>query len=90
MTAPSSDGSYMICVTAGSVQATAPTAILRWTDENGQFRNYVFLAANGVPNGCTLVRNAGGTAPTIETDGTYSGRQTKSTFGMCNGSSRVL
>jgi hypothetical protein len=82
MAAPPSDGSYMICVTAGDVQSTAPTAILRWIDENGQFRNFAYPVVNGVPNGCNLIRNQGGTAATIETDGSYSGFYNLFAFGL--------
>jgi hypothetical protein len=82
MSAPSSDASYMICVTTGNVEDTAPTAILRWVDENAQFRNFVFHQVNGVPNGCNLVRNQAGTAATIETDGSYSGSYDLFVFGL--------
>jgi hypothetical protein len=66
MAAPSVAGSYMICVTAGNVETTAPTAILRWTDENGLPRSFTYPAVNGVPNGCDFIRNAAGSAATIE------------------------
>ncbi len=82
MAAPPSDGSYLICVTAGDVEKAAPTTILRWTDENGEFRNFAYPQLNGVPGGCNLIRNQGGTAATIETDGTYSGYYNLFAFGL--------
>ncbi len=82
MSAPASDASYMICVTAGSVEGAAPTAILRWVDENAQFRNFSFPQVNGVPNGCNLIRNQAGTAPTVETDGSYSGSYNLFVYGL--------
>jgi hypothetical protein len=82
MAAPSADASYMICVTAGHVEKGAPTAILRWTDENGQLRDFVYPSVNGVPNGCNLIRNGAYTAATIETDGSYSGSYDLFAFGL--------
>jgi hypothetical protein len=82
MSAPSSDASYMICVTAGNVEGTAPTAILGWFDENAQFRNFAFPQVNGVPNGCNLIRNQARTVATIETDGSYSGSYDLFVFGL--------
>ncbi len=82
MTAPAANASYLICITAGDVQASAPTAILRWTDENGQFRNFTYATKNGVPNGCEVIRNQADSAPTIETDGTYSGFYNLFAFGF--------
>jgi len=82
MAAPSTDGSYLICLSAGNVQTTAPTAVLRWTDENGQFRNFAYPSVNGVPNGCNLIRNGAGSAATIETDGSYAGPYNLFVFGL--------
>jgi hypothetical protein len=82
MAAPSVAGSYMICVTVGNVETTAPTAVLRWTDENGLPRSFTYPAVNGVPNGCDLIRNAAGTAATIETDGSYDGSYNLVVFGI--------
>ncbi|MGA9545362.1 MAG: hypothetical protein WBQ85_17440, partial [Candidatus Sulfotelmatobacter sp.] len=62
MTAPAANANYLICVSAGDVQASAPTAILRWTDENGQFRNFTYTTKNGLPNGCAMIRNQADTA----------------------------
>jgi hypothetical protein len=76
------DGSYLICVTAGDVTNTAPTAVLRWTDENGDFRNFAYPSMNGVPNGCNLIRNLAGTSPTIETGGSYNGPYNLFVFGI--------
>lgn len=82
MTAPAANANYLICVSAGDVQTSAPTAILRWTDENGQFRNFTYATKNGLPNGCTLIRNQADTAATIETGGTYSGFYNLFAFGF--------
>lgn len=76
------DGSYLICVATGDVANTAPTAILRWTDENGDFRNFAYPMANGGPSGCNLIRNDADTAPTIETDGSYGGSYNLFVFGL--------
>jgi hypothetical protein len=82
ITAPAANANYLICVTAGDAQASAPAAILRWTDENGEFRNFTYSAENGLPNGCHLIRNHADTAPTIETTGTYSGFYNLFAFGF--------
>jgi len=82
ITAPGANASYLICVTAGDVQNSSPTAILRWTDENGEFRNFTYSTKNGAPNGCHLIRNQADTAPTIETSGTYSGFYNLFAFGF--------
>ncbi len=82
MAAPSVNGSYMICVTVGDVEKTVPTAILRWIDENGQFRSFTYPTVNGVPNGCNLIRNGADTAATLETDGTYAGSYNLFAFGL--------
>jgi hypothetical protein len=82
MAAPAVNGSYLICVTAGDLQHSVPTTILRWVDENGQFRSFTYPIVNGVPNGCTLIRNQANTAPTLETDGTYSGFYNLFAFGL--------
>ncbi len=80
--APAVNASYLICVTAGNVQSTVPTAILRWTDENGEFRSFTYPTVNGVPNGCDLIRNLAGTAATLETNGSYSGLYNLFAFGL--------
>jgi len=82
MSAPSSDASYMICVTAVNVESAAPTAILRWVDENAQFRNFAFSQVNGLPNGCDLIRSQANTAATIETDGSHNGSYSLFVFGL--------
>lgn len=82
ISAPAVNASYLICVTAGAVQATVPAAILRWTDENGEFRSFTYPAVNGVPNGCNVIRNLAGTAASIETNGTYSGLYDLFAFGF--------
>jgi hypothetical protein len=82
MAAPSVIGNYLICVTAGDVQSNVPTAILRWTDENGQHRSFTYPSANGIPNGCDLIRNDAATAATIETDGSYDGPYSLFVFGI--------
>jgi hypothetical protein len=80
--APAASANYLICVTAGDVQSSVPAAILSWTDENGEFRNFTYSMENGVPNGCHLIRNQADTAPTIETAGTYSGFYNLFAFGF--------
>jgi hypothetical protein len=80
--APAVNASYLICVTAGDVQATVPNAILRWTDENGEFRSFTYPTVNGVPNGCNVIRNQANTAASIETNGTYSGFYNLFAFGF--------
>lgn len=82
ISAPAVNASYLICVTAGGVQTSVPTAILRWTDENGEFRSFTYPTINSVPNGCNLIRNQADTAPTIETDGSYSGLYNLFAFGV--------
>jgi len=82
LTAPAVDASYLICVTAGDVQNSVPTTILRWTDENGDFNSFTYSSVNGVPNGCRMIRNQANTAATIETNGTYSGFYNLITFGF--------
>jgi hypothetical protein len=82
MAMPAANATYLICVTAGDVQTTAPATILRWTDENGQFRNFSYSTKNGVPNGCHLIRNQAETAPTLETTGIYSGFYNLFAFGF--------
>jgi hypothetical protein len=82
MAAPSVTGNYLICVTGEEVQSNVPTAILRWTDENGEHRSFTYPSVNGVPNGCDLIRNDAGTAATIETDGTYDGSYNLFAFGI--------
>lgn len=60
VTAPTSDASYLICVSvSGSADAT-PT--IQWTDENGAAQSW----SSGY-NGCTLIRNHANTVPTVET-----------------------
>ena len=82
ITAPTVDASYLICVAVGDVQTSVPNAILRWTDENSQLRSFTYPAVNGLPNGCSLIRNQANTAATIETEGTYSGFYNLFTFGF--------
>jgi hypothetical protein len=82
ITAPTVDASYLICVAGGDVQTSVPNAILRWTDENSQPRSFTYPAVNGLPNGCSLIRNQANTAATIETEGTYSGFYNLFTFGF--------
>lgn len=82
ITAPAVDASYLICVAASDVQSSVPTAILRWTDENGDFRSFTYPSVNGVPNGCRLIRNQANTAATIETNGDYSGSYNLIVFGF--------
>jgi hypothetical protein len=82
ITAPTVDATYLICVAASDVQSTMPTAILRWTDENGDFDSFAYPLVNGVPNGCRLIRNQAYTATTIETNGTYSGLYNLIAFGF--------
>jgi hypothetical protein len=82
ITAPAVNASYLICVTVGDVQTSAPATILRWTDENGEFRNFTYSTINGAPNGCHLIRNQADTAASIETRGTYSGFYNLFAFGF--------
>ena len=82
ITAPAVSASYLICVAAGDQQTSVPTAILHWTDENGQFRSFSYPTVNGVPSGCYLIRNQANTAATIETNGTYSGLYNLFIFGF--------
>jgi hypothetical protein len=82
ITAPPVNASYLICVAAGDVQTSVPSAILRWTDENGQLRSRTYPTVNGVPNGCNLIRNQANTGATLETDGTYSGLYNLFAFGF--------
>ena len=82
ITAPAVNASYLICVTAGDVQTSVPTAILRWTDENGLFRSFSYPTVNGVPNGCDLIRNQANTTATLETNGSYSGFYNLFAFGF--------
>jgi len=82
ITAPAVNASYLICVAVGDVQTSVPNTILRWTDENGQLRSFTYPAVNGLPNGCSLIRNQANTAATIETEGTYSGFYNLFTFGF--------
>jgi hypothetical protein len=82
MSAPASDADYLICATAENLGGTVPTAVLRWTDENAQFRSFTFPQMNGVPNGCNLIRNQAETAASIETDGSYSGSYDLFVFGL--------
>jgi hypothetical protein len=75
LSAPGSDASYLICSYLGSTPSSQSTvyAVLRWTDEHGNSQSYTFpAAATGSTAGCVPIRNESGTAPTIETDGTYS------------------
>src|SRR5579863_3602663 len=82
ITAPTVDASYLICIAVGDVQTSVPNAILRWTRENSQLRSFTYPAVNGLPNGCSLIRNQANTAATIETEGTYSGFYNLFTFGF--------
>ncbi len=82
ITAPTVNASYLICVAVGDVQASVPNATLRWTDENGQFRSFIYGTVNGLANGCDLIRNRANTAATLETDGTYSGFYNLFAFGF--------
>ncbi|MGA3348459.1 MAG: hypothetical protein ABSC33_05505 [Candidatus Sulfotelmatobacter sp.] len=82
MAASPVDGNYLICMTTGDVANTAPTAILRWTDENGDLRNFAYPMVDGGPSGCNLIRNYADTAPTIETDGFYRGSYNLFVFGL--------
>lgn len=82
ISAPAVNASYLICVTAGGVQTSVPTTVLRWTDENGEFRSFTYPTINGVPNGCDLIRNLADTAATLETDGSHSGFYNLFAFGV--------
>ena len=47
--------------------------MLRWVDENGNNQSYTFTpAATGSTSGCVQIYHQYTSAPTIETDGTYS------------------
>jgi hypothetical protein len=74
ISAPGSTGSYLVCVYLDQPgSANSMSATLRWTDENRLPQSFTFSAPTGPVNGCNPIRNLAGTAPTIETDGTYPG-----------------
>lgn len=72
LTAPSGNASYLVCVYLSQPgSSNSLSAILRWTDENSLSQSFTFSSAAGVISNCDPIRNLGGTAPTIETSGTY-------------------
>lgn len=74
ISAPGATASYLVCVyLAQPGFENGITALLRWTDENALRQTFTFTAPTGYLSGCNPIRNLGGTAPTIETHGTYSG-----------------
>lgn len=76
ISAPGATGSYLVCVYLAQPLFEGKnemSAVLRWTDENNQPQSFTFAAPSGPVNGCNPIRNLGGTAPTIETDGAYPG-----------------
>ena len=75
-------GSYLVCVTAANVGAGSLSATLRWTDENGDSRNFPYPVVNGIPSGCNLIRNGADSVPTIETDGSFTGPYDLFAFGL--------
>jgi len=74
MSAPGATANYLVCVYLDQPGSTnSMSAVLRWTDENIQPQSFTFSAPSGYVSGCNPIRNHSGTAPTIETDGTYPG-----------------
>ena len=74
ISAPGSTGSYLVCVYLDQPGlSNSMSAVLRWTDENSLPQSFTFSAPAGAVNRCNPIRNLAGTAPTIETDGTFPG-----------------
>jgi hypothetical protein len=75
LAAPGGTASYLVCVYLSQPGASNKLGIiLRWTDENSQSQSFKFSAASGVISNCDPIRNLAGTAPTVETSGTYPGK----------------
>jgi hypothetical protein len=74
LAAPGGNASYLVCVYLSQPGVSNKlAAILRWTDENSQSQRFKFSAISGAISNCDPIRNLAGTAPTIETSGTYPG-----------------
>jgi hypothetical protein len=74
ISAPGATANYLVCVYLDQPGSTnSVSAILRWTDENNLAQSFTFSAPEGPVHFCNPIRNHGGTAPTIETNGAYSG-----------------
>ena len=75
LTAPGGNASYLVCVYLSQTgSSNSLSAVLRWTDENSQPQSFTFSATTGVISNCDPIRNLAGTAPTVETSGTYHAR----------------
>jgi hypothetical protein len=73
LTAGPNDGDYLICAYVSQEPADTIGASLAWTDENGNSRSAVLVAAGtGATGGCTPIRNRANTAPTIKAIGSFS------------------
>ncbi len=71
---PGATANYLVCVYLDQPGSeNSMSAVLRWTDENALPQSFTFSAPAGPANYCNPIRNHAGTAPTIETDGAYSG-----------------
>jgi len=74
LSAPAANASYLVCVYLSQPGSSNNlSAIVRWTDENSLPQSFTFSGASGVISNCDPIRNLAGTAPTIETSGTYHG-----------------
>lgn len=74
LAAPGGNASYLVCVYLSQPgSSNSLSATLRWKDENSQFQSLTFSAISGVISNCDSIRNLAGTAPTVETSGTYRG-----------------
>jgi hypothetical protein len=74
ISAPAATANYLVCVYMTQPGfANSMSAVLRWKDENGVKQSFTFSAPSGPVNFCNPIRNHGGSAPTIETVGTYPG-----------------
>jgi hypothetical protein len=74
ISAPAATANYLVCVYLDQPGSeNGMSAVLRWTDENTLPQSFTFSALSGYVSGCNPIRNHAGTAPTIETDGTYPG-----------------
>lgn len=71
----SGNASRLVCsyLTTPDTVTSSVYAVLRWVDENGDNQSYTFPASSaGSSWGCVPIYHQYSSAPTIETDGTYS------------------
>jgi hypothetical protein len=70
MSAPGSNGSYLVCAYLDQPSGGTVAATLSWTDENGNAQTATAASGTASGGGCTPIRVEASTTPSVSTTGT--------------------